>query len=130
MRLPESGPDHRPRRSDDEPGTDFTGIRTVPVWLRPWVTLLNLFGVPTVLVIFFLAQDAGYIPSRSRDMLTAIQSHDRLMEERDNRKLVIDKALSEALNGIHAEMKSSNRIMRAVCAETKDPDVRRACLAY
>lgn len=100
----------------------------MPIWLRPWVTLLNVFGIPTVLVMFFLMQDAGYIPSRSRDMIVALQAHDRLMEERDNRKLVIEKALSDALAGIRDEMRSANRIMRALCAETKDLDVRRACL--
>lgn len=106
-------------------------VRTplVPAMFRPWVAVLNTFGLPTALVVFFLLQNAGWVPSEMRSVASALDMHNATVARNADADLAAKKALTEALVGLRQEFSESNRISRAICTVAGDkPDIRNACL--
>jgi len=118
-----------PRRAADAEGEDFSNMRRAPMWLRPWVFILNFFGAPCMFVLILIAQDAGYIPSRSRDTVTALNAHTVQASAEASARIAADQALAKALERLQAALDRNNRVVRVICADRgRDPDVRNACL--
>jgi hypothetical protein len=128
-------PSPPPRRADDEPSADYRRTRyappavALPAFIQPWAAILNTFGLPVALVIFFLAQNAGYIPSEQRQIVAVIQTHNTDMKTQTESQLLINKQLAGALERLAQETAESNRVVRAICASMgSQGDIRRACL--
>lgn len=98
-------------------------------WADHAARLAERLGVPLLLLAFFLAQDAGWIPSKGEQAVAEIRQHHGLVEAVAKRRLELEADLTRTLKGIHAEMRARRQLDKAVCLSlTRDPELRRACV--
>jgi hypothetical protein len=101
----------------------------MPTAVRPWVTVIQTLGFPVALVIFFLGQQAGYIPSEARTIAAALNEHTAQGKLEADRRLAQDKISAEALVQSARAMTATSRVLLALCTvRGAEPEIRRACL--
>lgn len=117
------------KRAGDPSDADYTPVRRVPLWLQPWLIILNFAGAPLLFVAILVAQDAGWLPSRSRDTVQALNAHTVQASAEAAMRVAADQALAKALTELRTTIDRNNRVVRVICADRgRDPDVRNACL--
>jgi hypothetical protein len=86
--------------------------------------IVNLYGVP-LLLVWFLARDAGWVPSPMKDILQTQAALTRTLEADVQNTSALYKSLME----LSGERKRQNDIMKlSICREIKEEDLRRRCL--
>ena len=98
-------------------GTTRQEIREFIVWLadRP-------IAVIVLVLLFYLAQDAGWIPSKGRQAVELIAAHAAKVDDVVRQRNDTDRALVEIL-------KRKAKIDQALClAWAREPEIRRVCL--
>lgn len=79
-------------------------------------------AVIVLVLLFYMAQDAGWIPSKGRQAVELIAAHAARVDEVVKQRNETDRALVEIL-------KRKAKIDQALClAWARDPEIRRVCL--
>jgi len=88
--------------------------------------LVNSLGLTTVVVIWVLVRESGYLPTPA---VGAIQAHDAKVQTLVAQRVASDREVSEALRQLSAQLGEQNRInLTLLChALAKDDAGRRAC---
>ena len=107
--------------ADEQPGSIGKALDEMPWWVKAVALIGNTFGIPTVLIGFYLAQDAGMIKNPVADELQEIKGI-TLQHDASMRELV--KAVEE--QGRQMADEAKNRQMRCVL-RAKTEDEKRAC---
>lgn len=91
--------------------------------------LIERLGVTVAILFFFMAQDAGWIPSKSQKALEAITEHAGRMDGVVKERQRIEAIRAEKDDALLQLLKKKARIDQAMClAWARDSAIRQVCL--
>ena len=106
--------------------------------VRRWTeALLKIADRPIAVIVlvllFYLAQDAGWIPSKGRQAVELIATHaakvDDVVRRRTEADVERDRRWTETNNTLVDILKRKAKIDQALClAWAREPEIRRVCL--